>query len=142
MRKTNMARARTSPVRGNPRLYSAWKPGDPVRDSRYTVIPDVNDLPRGGVRLNTTKLTPAASDAFSEAELAARLAAIAARVEREEPKTARRRTACWLCGDVSPAGNMIGAVGWHSRACPRHSSVCEVYCKACFEEWGWGDADE
>lgn len=54
-----------------------------------------------------------------------------------EPKAKRKVNVseCWACGVLCPSGNQIRKSGWVAR---RHSdNNVEIYCAACFAEWGW-----
>lgn len=87
--------------------------------------------PGGGLRLRTVPLTPAAGEAFTPAEMEARIAAHAERVERECPPT--RPTAVTACRGCGTAVRCCSAValwrkgwrrprhwgGWHCPACCR-----------------------
>lgn len=62
----------------------------------------------------------------------------AARVEREEalhPEPARGR--CWCCGILAPPPHSLARRSWASRPFYRGGIYREIYCPACFEEWGW-----
>ncbi|VTS08513.1 hypothetical protein [Tuwongella immobilis] len=62
----------------------------------------------------------------------------AARVEREEPLHPEPRTGkCWCCGIPAPGTASRERRDWHAREFMKGICEREIYCPACFAEWGW-----
>ncbi|VTS00531.1 unnamed protein product [Tuwongella immobilis] len=64
----------------------------------------------------------------------------AARVEREErlhPTT--HRCQCWACDALAPPYRSADWARWHVRETSGYPRLLEIYCPACFAEWGWPD---
>lgn len=114
------------------------------------LVKTVHDpAPGGGIDLTSVPLVPAASLAFTPAELEERIRVYAARAARRLPLFREGRpdparpgaVVCGACGRPSPNGPRCDKFGWRTRANPRHGCVRETYCPECFAQWGWGDLD-
>lgn len=81
-------------------------------------------------------LVPASHAVEGHAE---RMRAHMERVARDEvqPFDPRTERQCEACGHVAPRGVDSG---WASRPLPPAEGGAQVFCRACFGRWGWGDA--
>jgi len=92
------------------------------------------------IDVDTTPITPAAHDVFTEVELDARIERMRVAAEEAEPKR-QTRSQCWACDSYCESGNLVASAGWYSRKLSgTYAAVREVYCPTCFSQWGWGDA--
>jgi len=108
-------------------------------------IPQSNDLEPAGIGceridLDSTPITPAAHDAFTEVELDERIERMRVAAEEADP-IRKTRSQCWACDSYCESGNLVASAGWYSRKLSgTYAAVREVYCPECFNQWGWGDA--
>ncbi len=79
---------------------------------------------------------PAAAAPPPDPGRAARVAAHAARVAREDPGDEPGR--CWgPCGRVLPRPGRPEWHGWAARPCPGVPGATELHCPECFRRWGF-----
>lgn len=96
-----------------------------------------DDPPPGGILFEFRPAFPAAHEAFTPAELEARI-----RLIRQKKMVNFRRhegVRCWACPRRCSNGRKAVARGWKCRPMPLNESVDEVLCPACWKKWGWLD---
>lgn len=104
------------------------------------------DPPAGGVLLGNVPLAPAAHQAFTPRELAARLRRYEKRAAKRLPLFRRGRAVkesskypqCWACGRHSESTWPAKSDGWSTRECRvGATNAVECYCVTCMDRWGW-----
>lgn len=109
--------------------------------------------PKGaaGPVLERTPLTPEAQHVFLGAALERRIAGLAARAAAGLPldgsgvepdsQAEAKRPVCMACGKVCEVYTWATKYGWAVREMKLQGdsaiSIDEVYCPACFAQWGW-----
>jgi len=123
--------------------------------SRVLAVPSgalAEDLP-GGLVIGTTPFARNASDVFSAAEMAERIARYTERAALRLPLTPRRgdpegeragrpeppRSQCFACGEAPESGGDLYH-NWHTRRLTTGGNT-ENYCPTCFDAFGWGEGD-